>query len=190
MSMSRILEFSPSSEEAVVSRVLVLVHQTVDDYFPSALQTNRQFTKTVFSDEGENTAISHVPTPGQFSHIEDTSPGDGAGAALEASPKENAPPPSPTSVPTPPRGKEPKSDTRPMVFKAPEAKQVTRPTASAKNAAQGDLAFTEINSLHASQMTGMAEKVASGPDWTTRITIAMLIAGLAMLAYVLLAPAA
>src|SRR5262245_38651707 len=56
MTMNRILEFSPSQEEAVAARILVLVHQAVDTHFPSAEQATRQFTKTVFSGEGERTA--------------------------------------------------------------------------------------------------------------------------------------
>ena len=55
--MNRILDFTASQEETVVARLLVLVHQAVDEHFPSAEQPNRQFTKTVFSGEGEKTAM-------------------------------------------------------------------------------------------------------------------------------------
>lgn len=51
--MSRILDFTYSPEEAVVSRVLILVHRAVDDYLPFAQEANRQFTKTVFSSEND-----------------------------------------------------------------------------------------------------------------------------------------
>jgi hypothetical protein len=147
--MSRILEFSPANEDALISRVLVLVHQTVDDHFPSAAHANRQFTKTVFSDDGENTALSHLPTPSQFGQVEDTSPDE----------KE-----------------------------VPSREKIDTPKTS--TATTGKAPFSEIESLHASQMTEIGEnlRAGTGTDWGTRITIAMLIAGLVMLAYVLLAP--
>lgn len=60
--MSRILDLTPSSEEVVVSRVLLLVHGAVDVHFPKAEKPNRQFSKTVFSEDGiERTGQLHVP---------------------------------------------------------------------------------------------------------------------------------
>lgn len=60
--MSRILDLTPSSEEVVVSRVLLLVHGAVDENFPKAEKPNRQFSKTVFSDDAiERTGQLHVP---------------------------------------------------------------------------------------------------------------------------------
>lgn len=58
---NRILEFLPSDEEAVVSRVLVVVHQLIDEHFPHVEQAGRQFTKTVFSGESERTASIQRP---------------------------------------------------------------------------------------------------------------------------------
>jgi hypothetical protein len=49
--LSRILDLSPTSEEVVVSRVLLSVHKAVDEHFPKAEQPSRQFSKTVFSEE-------------------------------------------------------------------------------------------------------------------------------------------
>ena len=70
---NRFLDFTPSQEEAVVSRVLVLVHQAIDENFPGVEKAGRQFTKTIFSNEGESTALSVIP--GQtFSENEATSP--------------------------------------------------------------------------------------------------------------------
>jgi hypothetical protein len=179
MPMNRILEFSPSSEEAVVSRILVLVHQTVDDHFPSAVEATRQFTKTVFSEEGENTAISHVPGASQFAHIEDTSP-DGIGSEGREKSQPNH------SLPPPPRREARPRKESPSNLQSPISPPKSPPPASASGAP-----FTDMQSLHASQMTGMGGKVGGegGPDWATRITVAMLIAGLVMLAYVLLTPA-
>lgn len=50
--MTRILDLSPTNEDIIVSRILVLVHKAVDDNFPRAEKPNRQFSKTVFSDDG------------------------------------------------------------------------------------------------------------------------------------------
>lgn len=60
---NRILEFLPSQEEAVVARVLVLVHQVIDEHFPDVEHAGRQFTKTIFSSDGESTA--NVQAPGE-----------------------------------------------------------------------------------------------------------------------------
>lgn len=50
--MTRILDLIPTSEETLVSRVLLLVHRAVDENFPRAEKPNRQFSKTVFSEDG------------------------------------------------------------------------------------------------------------------------------------------
>ena len=50
--LTRILDLLPSNEDLVVSRVLMLVHKAVDENFPRAEKPNRQFSKTVFSDDG------------------------------------------------------------------------------------------------------------------------------------------
>ena len=42
-----------------MGRVLVLVHKTIDRHFPEAAGANRQFSKTVFSDD-EPTAIGRI----------------------------------------------------------------------------------------------------------------------------------
>ena len=64
--MTKILEFTPSQEDAVTARILVMVHRAVDQHFPHTTQPSRQFTKTVFSDDQETTAIrsiSSTPEP-------------------------------------------------------------------------------------------------------------------------------
>jgi hypothetical protein len=65
--MSRILEFQPTDEHTVVSRVLVELHQAIDVQFPGATPSARQFTKTVLTNQGgESTRIDNVP-PGNTS---------------------------------------------------------------------------------------------------------------------------
>lgn len=60
--MSRILDLTPSSEDSVVSRVLLLVHKAVDENFPKAEKPDRQFSKTVFSEDVvERTGQIFVP---------------------------------------------------------------------------------------------------------------------------------
>ena len=109
MAMNRILEFSPSQEEAVVSRILVLVHQTVDECFPAAAKASRQFTKTVFSEEGERTAIGELPGPSgtPFGVEEDTAsdnrPPPPSDAASDASSTSQHALPKPPTLPPPPR---------------------------------------------------------------------------------------
>ncbi len=61
--MTKILEFTPSQEDAITARVLVMVHRAVDQHFPNTTQPSRQFTKTVFSDDQETTAIRSIAAP-------------------------------------------------------------------------------------------------------------------------------
>lgn len=172
--MNRILDFSPSQEEAVVSRILVLVHQAIDDAFPSAENANRKFTKTVFSEEGgEKTAALR---PGeQFAHVEDTSP-DGRSPDGTAA----VPPPPPSRVPPPPPGPSPGPKAR-TEAEAPESAQ-----SLGFNSHLNPMAGTRGPSKTTRLDTHMERMgVNEGPDWVTRITLALLIAGLILLAYVL-----
>ena len=159
-SMSRILEFTPSQEEAMVSRVLVLVHQAMDEHLPHAGQANRQFTKTVFSQDEENTAISMAALQ------EEGASRDAASAELR--------------VATPHAGETP-------IFIPPV------PTTTSRRSAQrpppptlaegGSVRQKEPENRPAPQPVASV----AGPDWVTRITIALLISGLVLLAYVIAA---
>jgi hypothetical protein len=158
--MSRILEFTPSQEEALVSRVLVLVHQAMDDHLPHAGQANRQFTKTVFNQDAENTAISMAALQ------EEGATTDSASAELRAAT------PSPTEIP---------------VFIPPlptNARRSNQRPASAPSAEGGANARPKEPE---NRPTPKPMEVVDGPDWVTRVTIALLIAGLVLLAYVLAA---
>ena len=59
--MSRILEFQPTDEQTVVSRVLIELHQAIDQHFPGANPGSRQFTKTVLTSQSESTRIDNLP---------------------------------------------------------------------------------------------------------------------------------
>lgn len=62
--MSRILEFQPTDEHTVVSRVLVELHQAIDSHFPGVNASARQFTKTVLTNQGESTRVDNTPASG------------------------------------------------------------------------------------------------------------------------------
>ena len=47
--MSRILEFQSSDEESIVSRLLIQIHQKIDQEFPNATPASKRFAKTVFT---------------------------------------------------------------------------------------------------------------------------------------------
>lgn len=49
--MKRAFEFTPTDQEAMVSRILVLTHQAIDEAFPEARPAPHRFAKTVFGDE-------------------------------------------------------------------------------------------------------------------------------------------
>jgi len=59
--MSRILEFQPTDEQTIVSRVLVELHQAIDISFPNAKPTAKQFSRTVLTNQGESTRIDNIP---------------------------------------------------------------------------------------------------------------------------------
>lgn len=171
--MTRILEFQPSSEEAVASRVLVLVHQAVDKHFPGAGKATRQFTKTVFAGNPDGgMTLASRPAPDQsrlpmsasaFGTDEVTSP---VGRPLDSG---AAPPPpglGPSTGPEPPRyqGKE---NSAGKMGGPEQASAHTRPT--------------HLETA----MEGL--EPADSPSWVTRVTLALLLAGLMLLAYVFFA---
>jgi hypothetical protein len=185
--MNRILEFTPSQEEAVVARVLVLVHQAVDEHFPAVAQANRQFTKTVFSGEGESTSIVRAPLDentggsGQFGASEDTSP-----VGRPTSDAHVVPPP-PASVPPPPR-----QGVRPAISSSPAAgtgaRESSRPQASLSaelnpmGEPSGEPTGTKSTRL---DQTIDGLKVKPPVDWFTRLTLAAFVAGVVLLIYAL-----
>ncbi len=59
--MSRILELQPTDEQTIVARVLLELHQAIDQHFPNANESSRQFSKTVLSHRSEATAIDQQP---------------------------------------------------------------------------------------------------------------------------------
>lgn len=158
--MSRILEFTPSQEEAIVSRVLVLVHQAMDDHLPHAGQANRQFTKTVFSQDAENTAISPAALRDDGESKDPASP-EFRVATVNTSDIPVYIPPVPTLT-------------------SRKSEQRLRPPALAE---VGKPRQKDPDLRHAPPSVA----ATTGPDWVTRVTIALLIAGLVLLAYVIAA---
>lgn len=49
--MKRMIEYVPMDAETMVSRILVIVHQAIDDEFPHAQPAPSRFAKTVFGEE-------------------------------------------------------------------------------------------------------------------------------------------
>ena len=60
--MYRVFDFQPAEQEVVVSRVLVLVHQAVDDTFPHAKPASARFAKTAFIGFDEPTLTQLLPS--------------------------------------------------------------------------------------------------------------------------------
>ena len=202
MATNRILEFTPSQEEAIVARILVLLHQAVDEHFPAAEKATRQFTKTVFSDDGERTALG---APGEaaahgFGNEEKTGPGDrppeGSAAGGHAPPRDlpshgasghaearpGKPPGPPTAhVPAPP-------SSAPMPVSIVPTAPIPRPVSTSPHpapAATGGMSAASALSWM-SGMTGLEKRrrgSAEGRDWVTMATLALLVAGLILLAY-------
>ena len=59
--MSRILEFQPTDEQTIVARVLVELHQAIDVSFPNVKPSERQFSRTVLTHQGETTRADNKP---------------------------------------------------------------------------------------------------------------------------------
>ena len=49
--MSRLLDFTPTEEDIIVSRVLISVHKAIDKNFPNAEPAPNRFAKTSFGSE-------------------------------------------------------------------------------------------------------------------------------------------
>jgi len=197
MATNRILEFTPSQEEAIVARILVLLHQAVDEHFPSAEKATRQFTKTVFSEEGERTALG-APTEGQgFGNEEKTGPGERPPDPNVAHCPVIPPPPRDTPVSQAAHAAAAQSSARtpPLPGHAPQPQPANSgaphsrvppsggmPSASGASAASAFSGMSGISGIEKKRPRGDA-----GPDWITRATLALLVAGLILLAYSFLA---
>jgi hypothetical protein len=173
--MNRIFEFIPSPEEAVVSRTLMLVHQAMDQHLPSASKANRQFTKTILSDDGERTAAllaapdedtAGRPQAGAFGSFEETSP-DGRVTPTDETGDGTA------DQPTKPQ---------PIASTLTDA---AKPTPVATKKPAGEPKSTGFSTLQAGAMP--RDHKSRAPDWVTRITLVFLLVGLVLLAYVIAA---
>ncbi|GEM_PF-6110567 len=60
--MHRVFDFAPADQEVVVSRILVQVHQAVDEAFPHARPASQRFAKTAFVGYDEPTLTQIVPS--------------------------------------------------------------------------------------------------------------------------------
>jgi hypothetical protein len=192
MAMNRILEFSPSPEEAVVSRILVLVHQTVDECFPAVAQANRQFTKTLFSD-GERTAIGNPEgTSAAFAQEEDTASDNKPPAAegAEAHPPAPPAPSRPPAIPPPPPRPAAVTMKEPPYSKA-TAGQAPQSQAGAPVSGHVQTLPTPKTRLESRQGTALDESMAGlegdKPDWWSRLLLAAFIAGVVVFIYSIMA---
>ena len=60
--MHRVFDFSPADPDVIVSRILVQVHQAVDDNFPHARPASQRFAKTAFVGSDEPTLTQLIPS--------------------------------------------------------------------------------------------------------------------------------
>ncbi len=58
----RVFDFVPAEPEVVVSRILVNLHQAIDDAFPHARPASQRFAKTAFVGYDEPTLTQLVPS--------------------------------------------------------------------------------------------------------------------------------
>ncbi len=59
--MHRSLDFTPVDDEVIVSRILMGLHQTIDDAFPNAQPASHRFAKTSFTGYDEPTLTQGAP---------------------------------------------------------------------------------------------------------------------------------
>lgn len=236
MATNRILEFTPSQEEAIVARVLVLVHQAVDEHFPSAEKATRQFTKTVFSEDGESTKTGPIDPnadtdprgkpvavlAGAFGNEEKTGPGREPAEATASAAGLPPPPQAPVAKGATAAASAPRTPAAPLppvpaqdpdlIGRKSSASTPQRPNPnisrhdsrheSRHNEAggRGDAGHSGLGAVSGmtasgvsgisgmSGMTGLkGSALDAGPDWVTRITLVLLVAGLVLLAYSLFA---
>lgn len=213
--MNRIYELIPSPEESVIPRILLLVHQAVDENFPAAEQAGRQFSKTVFSDElveqtaGDRHSPSEegatIPSPPNGGYVK-TSTVAGSVELSTKSSKSVDPP----QIPPPPQAKIPEkrqtttpspsphtlfSSTSPTLSEEQNLQTAaTRSRESEDQTSENSRKRQERdkNKLRPADIDRSGERKlqkthpSDQVDWTTRITLALLLAGLLLLGYVVL----
>lgn len=59
--MHRSLDFTPVDDEVIVSRILMQLHQAIDDAFPNAQPASSRFAKTAFTGYDEPTLTQGAP---------------------------------------------------------------------------------------------------------------------------------
>lgn len=59
--MHRSLDFTPVEDEVIVSRILMHLHQAIDDAFPNAEPASSRFAKTAFTGYDEPTLTQGAP---------------------------------------------------------------------------------------------------------------------------------
>jgi hypothetical protein len=197
--LNRILEFTPSTEESSIPRILLLVHQAVDENFPAAEDAGRQFSKTIFSDETvEKTAGDNSPED-EILNAVGTPTGPAKDGATAASPQglsrtiEHVIPPYPpgagAKIPPPPKPKEPSRELPPKVptVEIPSARsEIEPPQSVALLSSENPKSLEDRNNPAPRPNMTSDERPATEVDWTTRITLALLLAGVMLLAYVVL----
>jgi hypothetical protein len=216
--LNRIYELIPSPEESVVPRILLLVHQAVDENFPTAEQAGRQFSKTVFSDELVEQTAGDRSNPSEEGFSNPSPPASGyakastGGPGVEFSTKS---PPStvPPRIPPPPAAKSlekkettspsplphtfvssnPPSDSQSVLGDQNTETAPSRPREPDDQTPDNTSKRREKNNKGRSaepDRSGEKKPLKSQPtthvDWTTRITLALLLAGLLLLGYVIL----
>lgn len=60
--MHRSLDFTPVDDEVIVSRILMHLHQAIDDAFPDAEPASSRFAKTAFAGYDEPTLTQVAPS--------------------------------------------------------------------------------------------------------------------------------
>ncbi len=185
--MNRILEFSQSQESIVVPRILIRVHKAIDENFPAAVAPPRQFSKTIFSEEEEETAIQHssgekndvkeepkktIPLPPSI-HVD-----------TKAAPKS---PLKATETPVSSRNTGPSS----ALSAPPSGQKISMPISSLSpknqkslSAIKSGMTFADMGPISKyNNLEEMESRLKLGPDWTTRIAILVFLAGLSSLVY-------
>ncbi len=59
--MHRSLDFTPVEDEVIVSRILMHLHQAIDEAFPHAEPASSRFAKTAFTGYDEPTLTQGIP---------------------------------------------------------------------------------------------------------------------------------
>jgi hypothetical protein len=211
--LNRIYELTPSPEESVIPRILLLVHQAVDENFPTAEKAGRQFSKTVFSDElteqtaGDRSAppddgfnLPPPPVLGVGKASPSSAGGDRLAKTKTVSPVIPPPPPAKVgevrdTIPPSPAQAKPSSpleswdEVKALEGSAPIPHQ--REAQDPQDPASGEATLRDrkegkdrlgIEQHHKKKPP--QDDASLGPDWTTRITLALLLAGMLLLGYV------